>query len=53
MRTEDLEFGQRVFHSKFGYGKIVAQEGKKLEIEFEHAGLNKGVGQLCVGGVSR
>jgi DNA helicase-2/ATP-dependent DNA helicase PcrA len=37
----DLELGQRVFHGKFGYGKIVAQEGNKLEIEFEHAGLKK------------
>jgi len=24
-----------------GYGKIVAQEGNKLEIEFEHSGLKK------------
>jgi len=37
----DLQLGQRVFHGKFGYGKIVAQEGNKLEIEFEHAGLKK------------
>jgi DNA helicase-2/ATP-dependent DNA helicase PcrA len=37
----DLALGQRVFHGKFGYGKIVAQEGNKLEIEFEHAGLKK------------
>jgi DNA helicase II / ATP-dependent DNA helicase PcrA len=37
----DLELGQRVFHGKFGYGKIVAQEGNKLEIDFEHAGLKK------------
>jgi len=37
----DLELGQRVFHGKFGYGKIVAQEGNKLEILFEHAGLKK------------
>jgi DNA helicase II / ATP-dependent DNA helicase PcrA len=37
----DLELGQRVFHGKFGYGKIIAQEGNKLEIEFEHAGLKK------------
>ena len=35
------ELGQRVFHGKFGYGKIVAQEGNKLEIDFEHAGLKK------------
>jgi DNA helicase-2/ATP-dependent DNA helicase PcrA len=37
----DLALGQRVFHGKFGYGKIIAQEGNKLEIEFEHAGLKK------------
>jgi DNA helicase-2/ATP-dependent DNA helicase PcrA len=37
----DLTIGQRVFHGKFGYGKIMAQEGNKLEIEFEHAGLKK------------
>ena len=33
--------GQRVFHQKFGHGTIVGQEGNKLEIEFEHAGLKK------------
>jgi DNA helicase-2/ATP-dependent DNA helicase PcrA len=37
----DLTVGQRVFHGKFGYGSIVAQEGNKLEIDFEHAGLKK------------
>jgi DNA helicase-2/ATP-dependent DNA helicase PcrA len=37
----DLAMGQRVFHGKFGYGTIVAQEGNKLEIDFEHAGLKK------------
>jgi DNA helicase-2/ATP-dependent DNA helicase PcrA len=37
----DLALGQRVFHGKFGYGTIVAQEGNKLEIDFEHAGLKK------------
>ena len=37
----DLELGQRVFHGKFGYGKIVEIEGNKLEIEFEHAGRKK------------
>ena len=38
-----LSGGQRVFHGSAcaGYGKIVAQEGNKLEIEFEHAGLKK------------
>ena len=33
--------GARVFHQKFGYGKILAVEGNKLEIEFEKAGRKK------------
>jgi DNA helicase-2/ATP-dependent DNA helicase PcrA len=37
----DLALGQRVFHSKFGYGTIEAIEGNKLEIEFEKAGRKK------------
>jgi DNA helicase-2/ATP-dependent DNA helicase PcrA len=37
----DLSLGQRVFHQKFGHGTIVGQEGNKLEIDFEHAGLKK------------
>lgn len=30
--------GDRVFHQKFGYGEVVATEGNKLVIEFDHAG---------------
>ncbi|WP_265571473.1 ATP-dependent helicase [Sphingomicrobium nitratireducens] len=37
----DLEVGQRVFHGKFGYGKIEAIEGNKLEIDFEKAGKKR------------
>ncbi|MAF29285.1 MAG: DNA helicase II [Croceicoccus sp.] len=37
----DIAIGQRVFHDKFGYGKVVAQEGNKLEIEFEQAGTKR------------
>ena len=33
--------GQRVFHQKFGYGRIVAVDGNKLDIEFEKAGPKK------------
>jgi DNA helicase-2/ATP-dependent DNA helicase PcrA len=33
--------GERVFHLKFGYGRIVALEGNKLTIEFEKAGRKK------------
>jgi DNA helicase-2/ATP-dependent DNA helicase PcrA len=34
----DVRVGARVFHDKFGYGTITAQEGNKLEIDFETAG---------------
>ena len=27
-----------MFHEKFGYGVVTAQEGNKLEIDFETAG---------------
>jgi DNA helicase-2/ATP-dependent DNA helicase PcrA len=37
----DLGIGQRVFHQKFGYGRIVAVDGNKLDIEFEKAGAKK------------
>ena len=37
----DLSIGQRIFHQKFGYGRIVAVDGNKLDIEFEKAGAKK------------
>jgi len=37
----DLSVGQRVFHQKFGYGRIIAVDGNKLDIEFEKAGPKK------------
>jgi DNA helicase-2/ATP-dependent DNA helicase PcrA len=37
----DIALGQRVFHSKFGYGVVAAIEGNKLEIDFEHAGRKR------------
>ena len=33
--------GERVFHQKFGYGRVNAVDGNKLDIEFEHAGRKK------------
>ena len=33
--------GQRVFHQKFGYGKISSIEGQKLTVDFEHSGPKK------------
>ena len=35
------KIGQRVFHQKFGYGKIASIEGQKLTIDFEHSGPKK------------
>jgi DNA helicase II / ATP-dependent DNA helicase PcrA len=33
--------GNRIFHQKFGYGRIVAVDGDKLEIAFDKAGQKK------------
>jgi len=37
----DISVGQRVFHSKFGYGQVAEIEGNKLEIDFEHSGRKR------------
>ena len=37
----DIAVGTRVFHDKFGYGTVAAQEGNKLEIDFESAGRKR------------
>jgi DNA helicase-2/ATP-dependent DNA helicase PcrA len=37
----DIATGQRVFHTKFGYGTVAEIEGNKLEIEFEQAGRKR------------
>jgi DNA helicase-2/ATP-dependent DNA helicase PcrA len=37
----DIAIGSRVFHDKFGYGTVLDQEGNKLEIEFEQAGVKR------------
>ena len=33
--------GARVFHQKFGYGRVAAAEGDKLDVEFEKAGSKR------------
>jgi len=40
-RNDAIPVGARVFHQKFGYGRIVAVDGNKLDIEFEKAGPKK------------
>jgi DNA helicase-2/ATP-dependent DNA helicase PcrA len=36
-----LEVGMRVFHQKFGYGRIAQIDGNKLTVDFEKAGSKK------------
>jgi ATP-dependent DNA helicase UvrD/PcrA len=36
-----LEVGTRVFHQKFGYGRIVQVDGNKLTVDFDKAGQKK------------
>lgn len=38
---DDMPIGSRVFHQKFGYGRILRKDGPKLEIAFEKAGTKK------------
>ncbi len=33
--------GMRIFHQKFGYGRIVSVDDNRLEIEFDKAGRKK------------
>jgi DNA helicase-2/ATP-dependent DNA helicase PcrA len=37
-KSEDAFSGRRVFHQKFGYGKVLSSDGNKLEIAFEKTG---------------
>jgi DNA helicase-2/ATP-dependent DNA helicase PcrA len=39
--TSDYGVGERVFHQKFGYGRVSSIDGNKLTIEFEKAGQKK------------
>lgn len=37
-KLTDSMSGKRVFHQKFGYGKVIGMDGNKLEISFEKTG---------------
>jgi DNA helicase-2/ATP-dependent DNA helicase PcrA len=39
--TSEFALGDRVFHQKFGYGKVVRIDGNKLTIAFDKAGEKK------------
>lgn len=36
-----FEVGQRVFHDKFGYGRVLVLDGDKIEVAFDKAGMKK------------
>ena len=38
--------GDRVFHQKFGYGRVMTVEGNKLSVDFDKAGEKKVIGQF-------
>lgn len=40
-REGSFAAGQRVFHQKFGYGRVIAVEDDKLDIAFEKAGQKR------------
>ena len=40
-KTGAFKVGDRIFHAKFGYGRIEAVEGNKLDIAFERSGRKK------------
>ncbi|MBN8972979.1 MAG: UvrD-helicase domain-containing protein [Rhizobiales bacterium] len=39
--TSEYSLGDRVFHQKFGYGRVVKVDGNKLSIAFDKAGEKK------------
>jgi len=41
MSDSPYQHGERIFHQKFGYGRIEAIEGNKLTVGFEKAGRKK------------
>lgn len=42
--------GDRVFHQKFGYGRVKAVEGNKLTVDFDKAGEKKVIDQFVTRG---
>ena len=40
-RTERIPVGARVFHQKFGYGRVMSVQDDRLEVDFEKAGQKR------------
>jgi DNA helicase-2/ATP-dependent DNA helicase PcrA len=43
-----FDLGERVFHDKFGYGRVRAVEGNKLTVDFEKAGEKRVIDTFVV-----
>jgi DNA helicase-2/ATP-dependent DNA helicase PcrA len=41
MSSSAYKRGERIFHQKFGYGRIDIIDGNKLTVHFEKAGTKK------------
>lgn len=39
--SKTFDVDDRIFHQKFGYGRVLVVDGNKLEIAFEKAGVKK------------
>ncbi len=39
--ASSYDVGERVFHQKFGYGRVADIDGNKLTVDFEHSGRKK------------
>ena len=46
--TEGFKKGARIFHQKFGYGRVNGVDGDKLEIVFDKAGYKKVIDSFVV-----
>lgn len=46
--TSLFSLGDRVFHIKFGYGRVTEISGDKLDVHFEHTGLKKVMASFVV-----
>src|SRR5205823_3889269 len=41
VESKNIAAGERVFHIKFGYGRVTTAEGNKLTVDFETSGEKK------------
>ncbi|MBL8551109.1 MAG: UvrD-helicase domain-containing protein [Hyphomonadaceae bacterium] len=47
-QDQTYAIGERVFHQKFGYGRVRAAEGNKLTIDFEKAGEKRVIDSFVI-----